>query len=311
MRFRSLLLLFFFLPCLACVPDTRPASPSDPGSRSAPLTSFALFPQQPLKPIGKAPPMLPSAPSSVPAEWIDHLTPILSCSTKEDTIFIPRLQIQPPACSLIHLEAAWTNLDGDTYEGGVDMQWTVSDPSRMQLLFPFGSKAEFAIPETWADLFDMPGYEEPTLPFMGCALNACPAQPATTCQPMVCATAKVVSVINLEGNWIFSGKTFEESPSGDISQNGRNFTVSGLDGKYGYAYLDILQFRRNDALYQGILLPDRTTILGHVWDLLNDDLIGEWSAHRPLPLIPPTSLAGGIFVALAEDDEDVYTRRTI
>lgn len=216
-----------------------------------------------------------------PQEYATDVVVIAGCETNPNNMAVAAQHQTEALCEHIVMLAA-RNDDGDFYEIGLPFVWDVMDPEVVALPFSFGPQDNYALPIGMYDTFDFDGENEPQTKVIGCAINTCPDPRPADCADLVCASAKVLSVINLEGGWTLSGTTFDDGADTALMQDGRTFKDMNAGVKHGFVNGTAVQFDIDDYRYEGTIAPDRNHMGGQVWELMTLTLVGDWEAERTL-----------------------------
>jgi hypothetical protein len=133
------------------------------------------------------------------------------------------------------------------------------------------------------DAFDAADSLPPAADIIACAVNTCPNPTPEDCLPMLCTGFTIEVAINVEGAWLLMDQMTENRLPVNLIQDGGSFVdpVAHLhDGKINGTTIN---FELGDYAYSGIILSDRTSMQGLVFDLIGDNPAGTWSAVRLAP----------------------------
>lgn len=218
----------------------------------------------------------------VPAEYATDVYLNAGCEMNPPDAAVAANHATEALCEHV-IGIAARNDDGDFYEIGAPFEWTVENPTILDLVCLNGPSDDFCRPVASHDIFDGGDEIEPSTVVWGCVVNDCPDPRPDDCADLVCRSVTVVSVVNLEGEWSFTDAMTEDSVPLTILQDGRAIEESNGFIKNGSVYGAIVNFESGDYLYEGTVSPDRSSMGGTAIELITLTDAGNWSAIRTGP----------------------------
>lgn len=262
--------------------DERTSVP-DGGSENAPDTWRVppMFPSvNPTTDAGDdAPDTLPSGVD--PETFATDVIMTAGCGMDQDVVAVAANRNDETMCESLSATAACYDAEGDYFEVGASFLWTSLRPDIVSVPHIDGTDGTLAYLHGNRDIFDEGGVKEPTSTVIACTMNDCSDDDVDDgCQAMVCATATVASVVNLEGGWLMSGISIDPGTVIHPLQFGRTFTDPTFGLVKGTITGTKTSFEIGDYRYDGDIAPDRSHISGHVTELMGYSVIGPWTAVR-------------------------------
>lgn len=181
------------------------------------------------------------------------------------------------------LATAWRTENGIRREVPANFIWTVEDSKIAEIVCEDSPRRSLCRPIGKTDVIDTWGGFEPETEVFACVLNACPALRPADCEDIVCTSVSVVSVVNLEGEWLMAAPIFDEKTLLRISQDGRSFKDKALNVEDGGIDGQAIEFELGDYAFDGILDPDRRLLSGDIYEMMTLDSIGPWWAKLQAP----------------------------
>lgn len=212
-------------------------------------------------------------------EYATYIILYAGCEGAPDVMAVAARQNSEPDCAHIYASAV-REQGGNVSEVNVPFLWDISYPDIVSLEFSPGPTQSHARVRGKLDLFDGDKVTEPESAVWACAMNDCPQPAPSDCSDLVCSYVNVISVVNIEGTWTLTGVTFGPGATMHPLQDGRSFKDPVAGVKTGKVEAATVRFDIDDYEYSGTLSADRTHIAGSVRDLMNDIVIGSWSAER-------------------------------
>lgn len=188
----------------------------------------------------------------------------------------------PSECEKIVLTSYYTH-DGDMEEWGVPFAWATTNTNALDIGCLAGPSDNFCWPIGLQDAFDTADNLPPEAEIIACAINTCPDPAPEDCLPMMCSGFTVEVAINVEGGWLLMDQMTENGLSVNLIQDGASFVdpVTHLDD--GKINGTTINFELGDYAYSGVILSDRASMQGLVFDLIVGSPAGAWSATRLAP----------------------------
>lgn len=199
------------------------------------------------------------------------------CTINPDEMAVAAGHVEAENCEHI-LATAYTGTNGDMDETAAPIEWSVTDWSDLTLNC-IGTHNNLCAARMTEDYFDLGDATEPASIVTACTTNSCAAWDAD-CEPSICASVTIKSVINLEGPWSFDPISEPADLTIDLWQTGRTIFAASNDMDHASVSGFSVLFDRGDYRYIGTIAPDRAHIEGYALDLISFLPAGSWSAHR-------------------------------
>ncbi len=168
----------------------------------------------------------------------------------------------------------------DVFEVGADIDWSASD-TEVDLQMLDGPTGLTTSPTFDVDCLDTEKCPtEPSATVTACDTNDCP-QSATNCPQTVCVSALVVGIVDISGEWSWTGYNLPQTAK--VLQGGRFIVVPNLSTVRGIIIGDHVEIRDDTRHYDGVISPDRQHMSGSATDVYTDTDLGPWSADRIAP----------------------------
>lgn len=207
---------------------------------------------------------------------------LATCDSKPIEIAVPLNVSDEKSCDVV-TAAAMRITAADSYNVNADYSWEIADESIAMIPEPFypGSDS-IRRPVAMYDLFSPQGNGsfEPHTVLTVCALP--PDASGIWFEPL-CRGIPVQNVVNIEGAWCFSGKTFDAYCTDlQILQDGRDLYIGSSNMPRGRVFSRDVRFGHGVYEYEGVL-DSGDSMYGIVMMVGSDEVLGTWSAWR-LPL---------------------------
>lgn len=223
-------------------------------------------------------------PSEQPEEDVpEHTTSVhlnAACDLDPPSTVVVAGRAEPALCEHI-IAIAYFEDHGDLYDIGRWFTWS-NDASTDIAINCIGLGNDFCWATGIHDLFDTDDLEEPEAFVMACTENEC-TEAMPGCQPIVCSSIQVLSIVNLEGTWTSSWASVPDGEVLTFMQDGRTIQDASAHTKFGWVQGAHVSFDKGDYRFEGDLSSDRTTIEGAVTDLITNSPAGNWTMVRTIP----------------------------
>lgn len=217
------------------------------------------------------------------ASYATELLLTAGCEENPQIMAVANLHDTPSGCEHLTLTPLMRpDQDSELFVVPAAISWTVSDASVLHLPCVDHDDLSECWPFAHADIFDTGEEQEPVALVTVCAANDCPNPPPDDCIDALCIELPVVSVVNVEGSWIFHGAMFHDELPATIFQDGRTFEDVSNSIEKGVIEKKNVAFEVGDYAYTGVIFPERDMMSGDVHDILSLTKIGEWWAIRSL-----------------------------
>ncbi|TAL19166.1 hypothetical protein EPN90_04310 [Patescibacteria group bacterium] len=207
---------------------------------------------------------------------------VKTCKVYPPELALPRNR-DSATCGEIAEVTPYHEEDGLLWKVKAALDWTSGAPLWATVgTYPWLPERNSVYGRGTRDLFDGDGTTEPETIFEVCAQNACsePVYESFDCLPKVCLPIKVRGVVNLEGDWCFSGASFGEGcVKTTVVQGGRELFLLPWQIK-GIVVGDEVRLKDDTIIYFGKIAPDRKSIKGQTEELLTGAIIADWEASR-------------------------------
>ncbi|MEO5928154.1 MAG: hypothetical protein ABIO72_05520 [Patescibacteria group bacterium] len=215
-----------------------------------------------------------------PPEFISYVYLNAACDMNPESMDVVAGRTAPAPCE--HIIALGVVDDhGDTYDVGCEFDWSSAAAADISISCKNSPHDDFCWAVGHHDVFDSWNGNEPSSFVMACVNNVCANEPPD-CQPIVCNSVVVHSIVNLEGTWANSWASAPENETLTFIQDGRLFKDPVAHAQNGTVYGTHVTFNYGDYLFEGDLL-DRNTITGNVTELMTDTSAGSWTMTRVMP----------------------------
>ncbi len=216
-------------------------------------------------------------------EYVTEMRIVTGCGVDDpDTVSVAKNHAAASGCERISVTLL-RNDDGDLYEVAAPVQWSITNVQAVSLNCLNGPQDDLCHLLGHQDSFDTDpeGDSEPMTDLNICALNSCPTPQPADCEPKICMSLSVASVVNIEGTWVFNPNMMPPGQSVSILQDGRSFSDAWVGIKNGLVQGKAVSFELDDYIYLGQFYPDRNHMTGVVIDQLNNNsVLGNWTAVR-------------------------------
>lgn len=281
--FFSALITLFSIGCRAPQVDQ---GANDDGMTVTPLPKPS--PTQTEQPNTRHPfsPRLPILPTETrrdeePQEFTTIVYLNAACDMNPSTMAVVAGRTEPALCEHI-IGIPIFEYDGEMFELAREFDWSSEAAGDISISCKSGPHDDFCWAVGHHDLFDMWDGMEPSSFIMACTNNTCTDE-MPYCQPIVCSSVMVYSVVNLEGTWTLAWSSVPGGETVTLTQEGRLFGDAATHVKNGFVDGAHVSFDQGDYHFEGDLTSDRTHMNGEMWDLIMGSPAGSWSMTRAAP----------------------------